>query len=224
MSGLRFYTYDCETNGLSAGYAEVSEIGIIRDEDKVRLFRKVIVEHPERSSLEALAITNKTMADLSQGDPKEKVVADCNAFFAQDGLTRAHRCIVAHNAAFDRRFAHALWESVGQEFPADLWLCTMAMTRQHIKTLGIDAENKKKGLKKQSATLHASMDLLGIKKNAGIHNAKDDAANCFLLKKGLIEKANIDHLSLMQTHIHTIASNKSPSDYTDEDFEAAFAE
>lgn len=224
MSGLKFYTIDTETSGLSAGYAEITEISIIREEDRVQLFRKVKCEYPERASLEALKITNKTMADLLQGDDKRKVVEDCNRFFEQDGLTRAHRCIVAHNFSFDKKFCHALWESVGMEFPADLWLCTMAMTRVHVKNTGIDIENKKNGLKKQGVNLQASLDFLGVKKVAGLHNARDDGKNAYLLKKALIETANIDHLSLMQTHVHTIASNKSPSDYTDEDFEAAFAE
>lgn len=221
---LKFYVYDCETTGLSDSYHEVTEIGIVREDDKVQLYRKLKAEHPERASLEALAVTNKTMADLLQGEDKRKAVEDCNKFFEQDGLTRAHRCIVAHNAQFDRKFAHALWASVGMEFPADLWLCTMAMTRQHVKATGIDIENKKNGLKKQAVNLHASLDFLGIKKLSGSHDAKSDSRNCYLLKKGLIDIANVDYLPLMQTHVHTIASSKSPSDYTDEDFEAAFAQ
>lgn len=223
-TGLKYYVLDTETTGLDSFRNEVTEIGIIREEDKVQLFRKIRCERPETASLEALKITNKTMADLLQGDDKRKVVEDCNRFFEQDGLTRAHRCIVAHNFSFDKKFCHALWESVGMEFPADLWLCTMAMTRVHIKNTGIDIENKKNGLKKQAANLQASLDFLGVKKVAGLHNARDDGKNAYLLKKALIENANIDHLALMQTHVHTIASNKSSSDYTDEDFEAAFAQ
>jgi DNA polymerase III epsilon subunit-like protein len=107
---IQYYIIDTETTGLKAGYHECVEIGIIRCVDRVQLWRQIIAESPERSSFDALAITKKTLSDLEKGHRKEDVVAECEKFFNEDKLTPAHRCIVAHNSPFDRKFLHALWE------------------------------------------------------------------------------------------------------------------
>jgi DNA polymerase III alpha subunit (gram-positive type) len=141
---LQYYIIDTETTGLKSDYHEMTEIGIIRCADRVQLWRQIKCVNPERANFDALAITKKTMADLERGYDRDAVVAECNKFFEEDGLTEAHRCIVAHNAPFDRKFLHALWESQGKAFPAHLWLDTMALTREYIKKIGLDVENKAK--------------------------------------------------------------------------------
>ncbi len=207
MSGIKYYVIDTETNGLAVGYHTMTEIGIIRCEDRVQLWRNIKCETPERSSFDALAITKKTLADLEKGYDKEAVVAECEKFFAEDGLTAAHRCIVAHNAPFDRKFLHALWESCGKEFPAHLWLDTISLTKQFIKTTGLDEEAKKKGLPKLKVNLHAACDLVGINKFSDAHNAKVDSRNTFLLHRQLVENKKVDYLPFIKTAIHTIATN-----------------
>lgn len=204
MSGLQYYIIDTETTGLKTNYHEMTEIGIIRCSDRVQLWSQIKCEYPERASFDALAITKKTLADLENGVSKQEIVARCNKFFEEDGTTRAHRIIVAHNAPFDRRFLHALWEQCGEEFPANLWLDTIPLTKEFAK---------QQGIVKPKVNLHAACDLLGIKKLADAHNAKVDSRNTYLLHKRLTEEKNIDHLPFIKTAVHSIA----PANNDDED-------
>jgi DNA polymerase III alpha subunit (gram-positive type) len=204
---LLYYVIDTETTGLKAGYNEMTEIGIIRCTDRVQLWRQIRCEYPERANFDALAITKKTMADLDKGFNKEAVVGECNKFFAEDGATSAHRCIVAHNAPFDRRFLHALWESCGLEFPANLWLDTIALTKDYAKKVGLVAPNVK-----QSFALHPACDLVGIKKISEAHNAKVDSRNTFLLHRHLVEEKKWDYLPFVKTAVHTVTTQPVADD------------
>lgn len=197
MSELVYYVCDLETNGLKASYHEATEIGIIRASDRVQLWRNIKCEFPERSSIDALAITNKTLADLNNGFSKEEIVEQCDKFFNEDGLTPAHRCIVGHNIfSFDKRFLFALWESVGKEFPANLWLDTIPMTRAYAKQIG---------LVKPKVNLHAACDILGVKKLSTAHNAKVDSRNSYLLWKNLVEDKKVNYLPFIKTATHSLS-------------------
>jgi DNA polymerase III epsilon subunit-like protein len=196
---LEYYIIDTETNGIKSDYHEMTEIGIIRVKDRVQLWSEIKCEYPERSNFEALKITNKTLSDLSRGKTKEQIVEDCNKFFEEDGLTKAHRCIICHNASFDRRFLHSLWKSVGKEFPADLWLDTMSMVRNYAKDNNIV---------KPKVNLHASCDLLGINKISKAHNAKVDSRNTYLLFDKLANDKKQNYLPLIKTDVHSISSSE----------------
>jgi DNA polymerase III epsilon subunit-like protein len=191
-----YYIIDLETTGLKAGYHEATEIGIIRASDRVQLWRNIKCEYPERSSFDALKITNKTLVDLEKGFSKEQVVEECDKFFNEDGLTPAHRCIVGHNiVSFDKRFLHALWEQLGKEFPAHLWLDTIPMTKLYAKQIG---------LIKPKVNLHAACDIVGVKKISESHNAKVDSRNSYLLWKNLVEDKRIDYIPFIKTAVHVI--------------------
>jgi DNA polymerase-3 subunit epsilon len=200
---LHYYVIDTETTGLKADHHEMTEIGIIRCTDRVQLWRQIVCEYPERANFDALAITKKTLADLEKGHDKRAVVAECNKFFAEDGTTPAGRVIVAHNASFDRRFLQALWAQCGEAFPAHLWLDTMALTREYAK---------KQGIVKPKVNLHASCDLVGIKKISEAHNAKVDSRNTFLLHRSLVEDKKVDYLPFIKTAIHTVDQPLVPDD------------
>ena len=199
---LIFYVIDTETTGLKADFHEMTEVGIIRVVDRVQLWKQIRCEYPERANFDALAITKKTLADLANGVDRQTVVDHCEQFFAQDQATPAHRCIVAHNAPFDRKFLHALWGQVGRTFPAHLWLDTMSLTRQFLKESGIEADRKSKGLKKAAVNLHASCDWVQIKKLSEAHNAKVDSRNTYLLYRDLVEVKKIDYLPFIKTAAH----------------------
>lgn len=192
---LRYYIIDTETTGLKSGYHEITEIGIIRCEDRVQLYRQIRSEHPERASFDALAITKKTMNDLSKGREKGEVVEECNKFFEEDGVGASGRVIVAHNASFDRRFLHALWGECGKEFPANLWLDTISLVKEYAK---------REGHIKPKVNLHAACDLVGIKKISEAHNAKVDSRNTYLLHKNLVEEKGIDILPHIKTEEHRL--------------------
>lgn len=194
---LAYYIIDTETNGLSVLDHEVNEISIIRCKDRMQLTEFIKCESPEKSNFDALAITGKTLADLDKGNAKEIAIEKVDHFINEDGLTPAHRCFVAHNYAFDKRFIHALYDKVGKICPVNLWLCTMALTRHYAKnTLGIA---------KPKVNLHASLDLLGIKKISEAHASKVDSRNSYLLWKNLIEDKKIDYLPFIKTAVHESA-------------------
>lgn len=216
MSALKYYIIDTETTGLKSNHHEMTEIGIIRAEDRVQLWRQIKCEYPERASFDALAITKKTLADLERGHPKEAVVAECNKFFEEDGLTPAHRCIVAHNAPFDKKFLHALWEQCGFAFPANLWLDTISLTKEFLKKADQSQLNiVKTATGRVSTQLHACCDMVGIKKISDAHNAKVDSRNTYLLHKNLIEDKKVDYLPFIKTDVHIV--NVSPSVDGDDD-------
>jgi DNA polymerase III epsilon subunit-like protein len=197
---LQYLVVDLESNGIKCGYHEVNEISIIRCSDRMQLTEFIKCDYPERSNLDALNITKKTLADLSMGNSKEKVIDKIDKFLNEDGLSSGHRCLIAHNAAFDRRFLHKMYESVGKKLEADLWLCTMALTRAYAKSIGII---------KPRVNLHASIELVGIKKFADKHNSKVDSRNTYLLWKDLVENKKVDYLSHIKNLPHTFDDDRA---------------
>ena len=197
MSGIHYYVIDTETTGLKSNYHEMTEIGIIRCSDRVQLWRQIKCFYPERASLDALEITKKSLHDLENGMDPTKVVEECDKFFNEDGVSPSHRCIVAHNATFDRKFLHAFWQKQEKIFPANLWLDTISLTREYAKKVGI---------LKPKVNLQAACDIVGIKKLSGAHNAKVDARNTFLLHKNLIEEKQINYLPFIKTAAHIDSS------------------
>lgn len=190
---LVFYVVDVETTGLRSDYHEVNEISIIRCKDRVQLTEFIKCQYPERASLDALTITRKSMADLRIGKSKAEVVNNVDKFLNEDGLTPAHRCFIAHNYSFDKKFIHALYEQVGKVCPVNLWLCTMELSKQYAKQLGII---------KPKVNLHAACDMVGIKKISEAHTSKLDSRNTYFLHKDLVEVKKLDYLPFIKTAVH----------------------
>lgn len=210
---LLYYVIDTETTGLKANYNEMTEIGIIRCTDRVQLWRQIKCEYPERANFDALAITKKTMADLERGHLNSAVVEECDKFFAEDGATPGHRCIVAHNAPFDRKFLHALWEQNGKQFPANLWLDTVSLTKEFLKKVDNSTLNiTKTATGRVSTQLHACCDIAGIKKISEAHNAKVDSRNTYLLWRNLVEEKKVDYFPFIKTEVHTLVAPPSTDD------------
>ena len=191
-----YYLIDSETNGLDSKKHEVNEISIIRYSDRVQLTQFIKCDNPLNSSYDALKITNKTLADLEKGSSKEEAALKILKFLNEDGLTPAHRCFIAHNAAFDRRFIHAMYNKINTQCPVDLWLCTIALIKLYLKQQGI----------KSLTNLHASCDVLGIKKLSEAHSSKVDTRNNYLLYKALVEDKKIDYLPFIKSFPHVICN------------------
>jgi len=206
---LSYFVVDLETNGLSSFVHEPTEISIIRCSDKVQLTKMIKVKHPEKSSWDALKITGKTIADLSNGDDLIDTVNLCDKFIKEDGLTPAHRCIIGHNIiSFDKKFLHIMWANANKEFPINLYLDTIALTR---------AFAKREGIKTRKFNLQASCEMvIGIKKYAGSHGSKIDTRNTYLLWKALVEEKNIDYLPFIKNYPHYL--NGAPEEL-EEDLE-----
>jgi len=186
MPGIVYYCLDIETNGLmfKNNFHEITELSILRTEDRMQLSRQVRVNFPEHSSFDALKITGKTIDDLKKGISKQQLINDVEEFLSEDNTTPEHRCLVGHNVVnFDRKFLWQQWEMFNKQFPLSLYLDTLNMSKDHAKKIG---------LVKPSLKLEAACDLLGVKKQDGKHNAKSDTRNAYLLWLKLMEK--VDHL------------------------------
>ena len=191
---LKYYIVDTETTGLRAGFQEITEISIIRADDLNQLTRYIKCHHPERADARALQKTGRTFDDLLKGDGPQETIRSCNEFFKQDGLTPEHRCVVAHNASFDRRFLHALWGEYNREFPVNHWMDTIKFARTWSKQIGKAPQNFQ---------LETVLKFADIKPIPGAHVASIDAQNTFLLwKKGV--DAEVDHLPAIQRVPHSL--------------------
>ena len=205
--GLAYYVLDTETTGLRVGEQEIVEISIVRGNDKTQLTRIIKALNPKAASYDALLLTGKTLTDLAKGIGKVEAINDVDAFFKQDGLTPAHRCIVAHNASFDKRFLHHMWTEQGREFQADLWLDTIAMSKRLAAQMGQP---------KAKVKLEMAMDLFGLKKFAGSHTAKGDSRNTYVLWKHLMNSP-IEYIDLIKQFPHR--KIEEPLDDDMKDFE-----
>ncbi len=191
-----YYIVDTETTGTKDSYHEITQISIIRCSDKKQLNKFIKAEHPERTSEQALTYTGRTMADILKGGPKEDAVEICDKFFLEDGATPEQRCIVGHNIiSFDKRFLHALWSSVGKEFPANIWLDTLPY---------IKAYSKQNNLNEKKFTLENALRIVGATPVAGeFHDAKIDTRNNFLLYEALT-KSGVAPVPYMKRFAHEI--------------------
>ncbi len=178
---LKYYVLDLETTGLKTSWHEVTQISIIRCSDRHQLNRYIRAQFPDRADPQALEVTGRTKADLKKGVSKEEAVEACHNFFLEDGVTPEHRCVVAHNASFDRRFGHDLWASCKKQFPANCWQDTMSCVRQYAKYIGMD---------KPSVKLMSSLEIVGAKpkSNAQSHNAVSDTQHTYILREQLIKQ------------------------------------
>lgn len=208
MSGIVYYVVDTETNGLKVGHHEITQISIIRCEDKVQMSRYIKIDHPDRSSEDALKITNRTIEDLKKGISKEEAIDLFSSFFEEDEKTSEHRCVIAHNASFDRRHLYSMWGSLNKKFPADLWLDSKELGRSFAK---------KQGIIKPKLDLGNMLKIAGISPREGAHNAIIDTQNTYLLWKKMID-SNVDYLPLIKRELHQLNLNETsefydPSEY-----------
>lgn len=205
---IHYYVIDIETTGLKPGFHEICQISIVRCTDRKQLGKFVRCEHPWRANPQSLAITGRTKEDLKQGISKEDVVDICNKFLLEDGQTPEARCMIAHNAAFDRPRVHLLWSEMKQSFPASLWLCSQKCAREYI--------TKHLGIAKSSMKLHNAMETCGIKPRTGAHNAISDTQNTYILMEHL-KKQGLDVLPFIKRVPHGELVKESNAD--DEDNE-----
>ncbi len=186
MSKIKYYIVDVETTGFSEKMHEIIEITVIRAEDKARLTKVVKAKNPRTANYASLKVTGRTYADLKKGDSRKAVVERVKSFLEEDGLTPEYRCIICHNANFDRRFLHTMFEKEKVELPVNLWLCTMAMSKEF---------GKKIGQPKHKVNLKSAIAMLESHKIGGEHNSSDDAKNTYFLWQKLMEEGieAVDH-------------------------------
>jgi DNA polymerase III epsilon subunit-like protein len=225
--GINYFILDTETTGLSSEINEINQISVMRVSDKTQITLQIKVKHPHVYSPQALEVQGITPDDLKKGITIEEAVELVEAFLKEDGQTQAHRCIIAHNAPFDRKFVHRAWDSVGKEFPADLWLCTQSFSKRHVQKHrngekiakaqvdnGIDIKRDKYGALKPKFGLNNFMVGNGLVPKVGAHSAEVDVQNTYDLYHWLMS-SNTEYVSLISRVPHKDAVSQDNLDVDD---------
>ena len=210
---MELYLLDTETTGLAVDVHEINQISVMRVHDKAQVTFQVKVRRPNVYNIEALKVQGISPKDLLNGVRIEEATKNVDAFLAEDGKTKAHRCIIAHNAPFDRKFVHRAWESADREFPADLWICTESFSKRYVKKHGgekiakaqldggVDIKTDKYGNLKPKFGLNNLLIGLGIQAKAGAHRAEIDVQNTLELYNWLMS-SKTEHVSLIERIPH----------------------
>jgi len=179
---MKFYLLDVETSGLDPTIHEITEFSIIRCSDLVQKTWYLKINNPKSVQPQALAITNKSIKELlSREKHLEDVIDDINAFIEEDKGSPNERVIIAHNYSFDQRFCEKIWEKYNKTFPANMWECTMAMSRKYIKTISPDE-------KRPEVKLAVLLNRFGIKQKEPLHSAATDCRATFRLRDFLLRQ------------------------------------
>lgn len=200
---IQYYVADSETLGLKSGWHEMNQLSIKRCSDGVQKSFDICVVHPERASKEALDIQGITRQDLKRGLPIKDVVHELTKFIEEDGLNPESRCIVGHNVAFDRRFAHAAWEQCKTQFPADLWLCTKKFFKNYVNKVGPEKIMQRQSTGEPKVKFGQDLCLIGagLQPKYGAHTAEVDCENCYQLWDFLMHE-NLNHVRVIEQHPH----------------------
>lgn len=205
---LIYYILDCETTGLSVDFHEMNQLSVMRVHDQKQLSLQIKVKKPNVYNQAALDVQGITPDDLRQGITIKEVISQVDSFFKEDGKTQAHRCIIAHNAPFDRKFVHRAWENEGAEFLADLWICTESFGKRYVKKhgsekiaqaqlkAGVDLKRDKFGQLKPRFGLNNLLLGVGLNPKAGAHRAEIDVQNTLELYNWLMS-SRTEHVSLI---------------------------
>lgn len=208
-----YYIIDTETTGLSMDVHEINQISVMRVSDQKQLNLQIKVKKPHVYNPQALEIQGITPDDLRKGMPIEEAVQIIDSFFNEDGKTQAHRCVIAHNAPFDRKFIHRAWDSVNKEFLADLWICTQSFGKRYVKKhggdklaqsqldAGVDIIKDKFGKLKPKFGLNNLLLGVGLKPKDGAHRAEIDVQNTLVWYNWLMN-SNTEHVSLISRIPH----------------------
>lgn len=213
---INYYIIDTEVTGLSVDVHEINQLSVMRVQDREQLSIQIKVKKPHIYNAQSLEIQGISPSDLREGVPLEEAVEMVEMFLAEDGQTKAHRCIIAHNAPFDRKFVHRAWDNVDREFPADLWMCTQSFGKRYVKknangekiaktqlAAGVDdmKTDKKTGRLKPKFGLNNFMLGVGLKPKDGAHQAEVDVQNTLDLYTWLMNSGT-EHVSLISRIPH----------------------
>ena len=209
---IYYYIVDTETTGMKTGYHEINQISVLRMTDGTQVSAKIAVDFPNRANPVSLDIQGITKEDLLVGENKKDALNKIHDFINEDGSSAEHRCMVAHNASFDKRFCHIEWEGAGLVFPAHLWLCTKTLSRKFIKARSLEARvASAQGEPKVRYGLEPLLKGLGLPIKTGAHDAEVDTVNC----KTLFDecKQGTEYVSCIKREPHK--EEKKPKDELD---------
>lgn len=196
--GLKYFVLDTETTGRSHNMYEITEISIIRYDDRAQLTRKIKPLHPDKFEWAALTMTGRTKKDLLKGEDREKVVAEIVDFMNESPEPPEERCIIAFNAHFDRNFLFALFKDLKIPFPAHCWVDARSVARVWAKKLG---------LVKPKFSQASVLEFTKTKTLPGAHTAIVDTRNLYFFWKNALEN-EIDFLPFLKNIPHSIEDDK----------------
>ena len=103
---------------------------------------------------------------------------------------------------------------IGLIFPGHLYLDTIALTKQFIKTHDLSNANiEKTATGKISTKLSSALSLTGTKRaTSQQHTAQSDTRNTFMLWKKLVDEHKIDYLPHIKTFPHITKATKALED------------
>ena len=215
---------DTEVTGLSVDVHEINQISVQRVSDAKQYSAQIKVKKPHVYNYKALEVQGIHPSQLKVGIPVEQAVQEIDEFLSEDEKTKAHRCIVAHNAPFDRKFIHRAWDVVKKEFLADLWICTQSLAHRYVKkhgktkiaqtqkNAGVDLKVDKKGMLKPKFGLTNFMLGVGLTPKLGSHQAHVDVQNTLELFNWFLNSSRTEYLSLIERIPH---KKEPPIDYLD---------
>ncbi len=172
---MKFITLDLESTGLSSEFHELTEIAILNNETMELVEWDIRIRHPERCSKEALMITNKTAAELTQrGRYLEDCIDEIDEFVKSVSQDPDEIVCVGHNIlSFDRNWLEKKWKSHNRVWLANYYLCTMQMSKKFTKQI--------LGIPKTSHSLDNMIKLAGLKESAKKHNSISDTQQAYFL-------------------------------------------
>ena len=211
---ITYYILDTEVTGLAVDKHEINQLSVLRVVDAEPLDIQIKVKHPHIYDPRALEVQGISPSDLREGVSIEEAVEMVDSFLAEDAKTKAHRCIIAHNAPFDRKFVHRAWDNLGKEFQADLWMCTQSFAKRYVQKHGGEKIAKAQldggveemkpdryGRLKPKFGLNNFMLGVGLKPKDGAHRASVDVSNTLDLYNWLMN-SNTEHVSLISRIPH----------------------
>jgi DNA polymerase III epsilon subunit-like protein len=224
---INFYIADTETTGLAIDVHEINQISVMRVIDQKQLSLQIKVKHPHVYNIQALEVQGITPDDLKKGIPLEEAIILIEKFLNEDGQKPANRCIIAHNAPFDRKFIHRAWDTCNKVLPADLWLCTQSFAKRYIAKHrtgekiaeaqvknGVEIKKDKYGALKPKFGLNNFMVGIGLVPKIGAHSAEVDVQNTVALYNWLMN-SNTEYVSLISRVPHKDAPPQDSLDIDD---------
>jgi DNA polymerase III epsilon subunit-like protein len=171
---ILYYILDTEVTGLSVDVHEINQISVMRVQDQEQLSLQIKVKKPHVYNPGSLQIQGITYKDLKEGRPLEEAVDMIDCFLAEDGKTKAHRCINANGEKIAKAQLAA-----GVE----------------------DMKKDKHGRLKAKFGLNNFMLGVGLYPRAGAHRAEIDVQNTLDLYNWLM-KSGTEHVSLISRVPH----------------------
>lgn len=117
MNNYIFYVTDTETTSLDNRVGDVIELSLYRLSDDIQKTWLLKPLSPDNIDDTALRINGHKKEDLLHQtkfgrdnyiDP-HKVIVDIENWIVEDGVPATNRCLIGHNAAFDKDYLEQLW-------------------------------------------------------------------------------------------------------------------